>query len=96
MGEPREVFVGIDVAKARNAVAIADGERGEVRCGLRVQARSDTVAADGDIRFMGAVSALLTIPSAQAQYRKLCARHLGAPISAQASYPAFVSNGARG
>jgi transposase len=27
-----EVFVGIDVAKARNAIAVADGERGgEVR-----------------------------------------------------------------
>jgi transposase len=32
MGQSTEVFVGIDVAKARNAVAIADGERGgEVR-----------------------------------------------------------------
>ena len=32
MGDYSEVFVGIDVAKARNAVAIADGERGgEVR-----------------------------------------------------------------
>ena len=32
MEQSTEVFVGIDVAKARNAVAIADGERGgEVR-----------------------------------------------------------------
>ena len=32
MGQSMEVFFGIDVAKARNAVAIADGERGgEVR-----------------------------------------------------------------
>ena len=32
MADYTEVFVGIDVAKARNAIAIADGERGgEVR-----------------------------------------------------------------
>jgi transposase len=32
MGEHSEAFVGIDVAKGRNAIAIADGERGgEVR-----------------------------------------------------------------
>jgi hypothetical protein len=32
MGEYREAFVGIDVAKLKNAIAIADGERGgEVR-----------------------------------------------------------------
>jgi hypothetical protein len=32
MGEYSEAFVGIDVAKERNAIAIADGERGgEVR-----------------------------------------------------------------
>jgi hypothetical protein len=32
MGEYSEAFVGIDVAKGRNAIAIADGERGgEVR-----------------------------------------------------------------
>ena len=32
MGHSREVFIGIDVAKTRNAVALADGERcGEVR-----------------------------------------------------------------
>jgi transposase len=32
MGEHSEAFVGIDVAKGRNAVAVADGERGgEVR-----------------------------------------------------------------
>ena len=32
MNHSTEVFVGIDAAKARNAVAIADGERGgEVR-----------------------------------------------------------------
>ena len=32
MGEYSDAFVGIDVAKGRNAIAIADGERGgEVR-----------------------------------------------------------------
>ena len=32
MADNTEVFVGIDVAKGRNAIAIADGERGgEVR-----------------------------------------------------------------
>ena len=32
MGDDTEIFVGIDVAKVRNAIAIADGERGgEVR-----------------------------------------------------------------
>jgi transposase len=32
MGDVTDIFVGIDVAKVRNAVAIADGERGgEVR-----------------------------------------------------------------
>jgi transposase len=32
MDEHSEIFVGIDVAKGRNAIAIADGERsGEVR-----------------------------------------------------------------
>ncbi len=32
MGEHSEAFVGIDVAKGRNAIAVADGERGgEVR-----------------------------------------------------------------
>ena len=32
MGDDTEIFVGIDVAKVRNAMAIADGERGgEVR-----------------------------------------------------------------
>jgi transposase len=32
MAEPREAFVGIDVAKLRNAVAVADaGRDGEVR-----------------------------------------------------------------
>ena len=32
MADYSEVFVGIDVAKVRNAIAIADGERGgEVR-----------------------------------------------------------------
>ena len=32
MGDDPEIFVGIDVAKVRNAIAIADGERGgEVR-----------------------------------------------------------------
>jgi transposase len=32
MGEYNEAFVGIDVAKGRNAIAVADGERGgEVR-----------------------------------------------------------------
>ena len=32
MGHCSEIFVGVDVAKARNAIAVADGERGsEVR-----------------------------------------------------------------
>ena len=32
MGQSTEVFVGIDVSKTRNAIAVADGERGgEVR-----------------------------------------------------------------
>jgi transposase len=32
MGEYREAFVGIDVAKLKNAIAVADGERGgEIR-----------------------------------------------------------------
>ena len=32
MGDVTDIFVGIDVAKVRNAIAIADGERGgEVR-----------------------------------------------------------------
>jgi hypothetical protein len=32
MGDIIDIFVGIDVAKVRNAIAIADGERGgEVR-----------------------------------------------------------------
>ena len=32
MGQSTEVFVGIDVAKERNVIAVADGERGgEVR-----------------------------------------------------------------
>ena len=32
MAEPREAFVGVDVAKLRNAVALADaGRDGEVR-----------------------------------------------------------------
>jgi transposase len=32
MGDVADIFVGIDVAKVRNAIAIADGERGgEVR-----------------------------------------------------------------
>lgn len=28
MGDPTEIFIGIDVAKARNAIAVADGGRG--------------------------------------------------------------------
>lgn len=28
MGHPTEVFIGIDVAKVRNAIEVADGERG--------------------------------------------------------------------
>jgi transposase len=32
VGHSTEIFVGIDVAKTRNAVAVADGERGgEIR-----------------------------------------------------------------
>jgi hypothetical protein len=30
MAEYREAFVGIDAAKLRNAIAIADGERSQV------------------------------------------------------------------
>lgn len=41
-----EVFIGIDVAKARNAVAIADGERrGEVRYLGEIDASEETCAA---------------------------------------------------
>jgi transposase len=44
MGEGGEVFVGIDVAKARNAVAIADGERGgEVRYVGEVEASAESM-----------------------------------------------------
>ncbi|MBA3836363.1 MAG: IS110 family transposase [Zymomonas sp.] len=44
MGHPTEVFIGIDVAKARNAIAIADGERdGEVRFIGEVDASPDSM-----------------------------------------------------
>ena len=40
MGEHSEAFVGIDVAKGRNTIAVADGERGgEVRYVGEVDAR---------------------------------------------------------
>ena len=39
-----EVFVGIDVAKTRNAIAVADGERGgEVRFVGEVDASNDSI-----------------------------------------------------
>jgi transposase len=45
MGEGGEVFVGIDVAKMRNAVAIADGGRGgEVRYVGEVEASDESMA----------------------------------------------------
>lgn len=44
MGHPTEVFIGIDVAKARNAIAVADGERGgEVRFVGEVDASPDAM-----------------------------------------------------
>ena len=38
-----EVFVGIDVAKARNTIAVADGERGEMRFVGEVDAAEESV-----------------------------------------------------
>lgn len=36
MAHCSEIFVGIDVSKARNAIAVADGERGgEVRLSVK-------------------------------------------------------------
>ncbi len=44
MAETREAFVGIDVAKRRNAVAVADaGRDGEVRFFGEVDASSDSM-----------------------------------------------------
>jgi transposase len=44
VAEPREAFVGIDVAKRRNAVAVADaGRDGEVRFFGEVDASSDSM-----------------------------------------------------
>ena len=44
MGHSTEVFIGIDVAKTRNAVAIADGERGgEVRYLGEVDASAESM-----------------------------------------------------
>ena len=44
MEQCTEVFVGIDVAKARNAVAVADGEcNGEVRFMGEVDASDDSM-----------------------------------------------------
>jgi transposase len=44
VGHPTEVFIGIDVAKARNAIAVADGERGgEVRFIGEVDASPDAM-----------------------------------------------------
>lgn len=44
MGDPTEVFIGIDVAKARNAIAAPDGGRGgEVRFVGEVDASPDAM-----------------------------------------------------
>ena len=44
MGHPTEVFIGIDVAKSRNAIAVADGERGgEVRFIGEIDASPDAM-----------------------------------------------------
>lgn len=44
MGHRSVVFVGIDVAKARNAIAVADGERGgEVRFVGEVDASEESM-----------------------------------------------------
>ncbi|HEY5798274.1 MAG TPA: IS110 family transposase, partial [Bosea sp. (in: a-proteobacteria)] len=43
-GHCSEVFVGIDVAKVRNAIAVADGERGgEVRFVGEVDASAESM-----------------------------------------------------
>jgi hypothetical protein len=50
MGQSTEVFVGIDVAKARNAVAVADGERGgEVRYLGEIDASEKACDASGGV-----------------------------------------------
>ena len=44
MGQVAEVFVGIDVAKSRNAIAVAEGERGgEVRYLGEVEASAESM-----------------------------------------------------
>ena len=44
MGDIIDIFVGIDVAKVRNAIAIADGERGgEVRFFGEVDSSEESV-----------------------------------------------------
>lgn len=44
MGHCSEIFVGSDVSKARNAIAIADGERGgEVRFVREVDASEESM-----------------------------------------------------
>jgi transposase len=44
MGQSTEVFVGLDVAKARNAVAVADGDRGgEVRYLEEIDASAESM-----------------------------------------------------
>lgn len=44
MGHCSEIFVGIDVAKARNAIAVTDGERGgEVRLTGEVDASAESM-----------------------------------------------------
>jgi len=44
MKQYNEIFVGIDVAKTRNAIAVADGERGgEVRFLGEVDASADNM-----------------------------------------------------
>ena len=42
MGYITDIFVGIDVAKVRNAIAIADGERGGDLISLTRQTQSDS------------------------------------------------------
>lgn len=49
MGESSEVFVGIDVAKRRNAIAIAEtGRDGEVRYLGEVDASPDSMPEELD------------------------------------------------
>lgn len=45
MGHSSEVFIGIDMAKARNAIAVADGERGGEASASRKTTEMDQVQA---------------------------------------------------